>query len=80
MGIETEEEREMIEKFIKDIQKAQSGNEKIKLTKEQLGAIEALIVGYMIIAKNEVGFDDSTVQILLGNLDEVWDSNFEVTK
>lgn len=68
----------MIEQFVKDIKNAQAGNDKIELTQKQLSSIEALMVGYMTIAKNEAGFDDATVEILLGELDKTWDSNFKV--
>lgn len=69
---------ESVEKFVKDIAVAQAANEKIEVTSAQKSAIEALVVGYMMLAKNEAGIPEHLNNGLIFNLDKVWDNNFIV--
>ncbi|CAL9964019.1 hypothetical protein VPHK165_0096 [Vibrio phage K165] len=53
--------------------------EKVKVNKEQLKALESMVVAYMVSAKNEIGLSDSEKNTVLLNLDKTWDSIFEVS-
>lgn len=50
---------------------------KIIVTPEQLTQLEALVIGYMLIAENKVGFSEPTMTSLLDELDVKWEGLFE---
>lgn len=50
---------------------------KIIVTPEQLTYLEALVIGYMLIAENKAGFSEPTMTSLLAELDVKWEGLFE---
>ena len=50
---------------------------KIIVTPEQLTYLEALVIGYMLLAENKDGFPEPTMTSLLAELDVKWKGLFE---
>ena len=50
---------------------------KITITPEQLTYLEALVIGYILLAENKSGFSEPTKTSLLAELDVKWEGLFE---
>ena len=53
--------------------------EKVKVSKEQLEALESMTVAYMVLSENKSEHSEDEKKKFLLNMDRLWDSMFEVT-